>query len=267
MKVTKIGVSLSGTIPTASYENLKPGFSIEIEINDNKDVRKAFQHGRKFLHEMMSKEENQAKADYLSRVYANFRWYEADGKRYISVTTVLGIGLDFHMPDQELNQYASRGTVVGHLVETYLAGGGWIDPEKCPKLQEDVEVLVRGNLGLHWSQCSHVEFCEQFGDKITIEKTQGVVINKEALYGGTYDILGTYEDKRSVMDIKSGTFDMRQLAAYAVCLEGIEQLVVLPVGPTENKCGYKKPVVCTTIQKKYAEFLKARAKFKHRFGI
>ena len=69
------------------------------------------------------------------------------------------------------------------------------------------------------------------------------------------------------MDIITGGFDMRQLVAYAVCLEGIEQVVVLPVGPTDNKCGYKRPVVCDTVQKEYAEFLKTRAKFKQRFGI
>ena len=79
--------------------------------------------------------------------------------------------------------------------------------------------------------------------------------------------MGTYEGKKSVIDIKCGTFDWRQLAAYAMCLEGIEQLVILPVGPTDNKCGYQKPKVNTMIQKEYEEFLKARAKFRRRFGI
>ncbi len=72
---------------------------------------------------------------------------------------------------------------------------------------------------------------------------------------------------RSVIDIKCGTFDWRQLAAYARCLDGVEQLVILPVGPTDNKCGYQKPKPNKSIQKEFEEFLKARAKFKNRFGV
>ena len=108
----------------------------------------------------------------------------------------------------------------------------------------------------------------QYGDKIEPLKIEHELFNDVNLYAGTADIIGNYDGKRSVVDFKSGTvYDFRQLAAYAVCLENIEQLVIMPVGQTDNKCGYMKPKICTTIQDEFKEFLKARAKFKKRFGI
>ena len=69
------------------------------------------------------------------------------------------------------------------------------------------------------------------------------------------------------MDFKSGSHDWRQLAAYAACIDGIEQLVVIHIGPTDNKQGYKKPSICTTVNAEFKEFLKARAKFREQFGV
>jgi len=95
----------------------------------------------------------------------------------------------------------------------------------------------------------------------------GLWDNDELLYSGRYDIKGKFEGIPAIMDCKSGAFDMRQLAAYAVCEEGIKRLVVLPIGPTDNKCGYKKPVVCDAIKDEFKGFQRARAKFQLRFGI
>ena len=203
----------------------------------------------------------------LDKLYDGLRFYEKDGIKYPSVTSVLFYGKDFHMPEHELAQYAARGTIVGKMVETYLKTGEWIDPAKTESLIDDVAVLFGGTLNMHWDQCSHKEFTARFAGDITTESVQGTVYNEEYLYAGTYDIVGNYLGKRSLMDVKCGGFDMRQLAAYAMCLEGIEQLVVLPTGKTDNKCGYKRPVVCGTIQTEFDGFLKARAKFRQRFGL
>ena len=60
---------------------------------------------------------------------------------------------------------------------------------------------------------------------------------------------------------------MRQLVAYAKCVPDIEQVMIFPVGKTLNKCGYIKPAICDTLDAKFDEFLKVRAKFRKRFGI
>jgi hypothetical protein len=274
MKVKEVTVSRSGTISGAAYENLKPGYSVTMELGPKDDVKAVLNRANVYLRTMFEQEANRCKADLLDQQYSHIRLYEKDGMQYPSVTSVLyycgGVAEKLakaRMTDDEMSQYAARGTVVGEIVETFLATKKWLHPEKNPSLAEDVAVLKNGSLGLHWGQCSHKSFCEKFAEEIVVEETQKTVYNTEHLYAGTLDIVGLYQGVKSLMDVKCGAFDWPQLAAYAMCLEGIEQLVVLPVGKTDNKCGYIQPKVCTTIQKEYEEFLKARAKFKQRFGL
>lgn len=267
MKIKEITVSLSGVIPVAAYENLRPGFSITVEPMNGEDPEKIIDELQQYLHTVFDNESNRGKADLIDKQYANIRFREKAGKKYPSVTSILGWDKDWHITDDELRQYASRGTIMDALITGFLKSGLWFDPTDLPSLREDVSILMSGSLMLTWEQCSHKSFMTQYRKKIEAEKFHGTVFNDEALYSGEWDILGKYDGVRSIMDIKHGQFDMRQLAAYAICEKDIEQLVILPVGPTDNKCGYKRPVVCDTIQKEFEEFLKARAKFKQRFGI
>lgn len=266
LKIKEITVGLSGVIPVAAYENLRPSFSITVEpVNENpKEVVAVLQQ---YLHEVFEHESNRGKADLIDKQYENIRFYEKDGKKYPSVTSILNWGKEWPVTADELQQYASRGNIVEALINGFLETGKWPDPLEMLSLREDVSILMSGSLGFNWEMCSHKAFMKVYADKIKVEAFQETVFNEENLYAGTYDILGTFGGIRSIMDIKSGGYDMRQLAAYAICEENVEQLVVLPVGPTINKCGCKKPVVRTTIQSEFREFLKARAKFKQRFGI
>ncbi len=266
-KIKEITVSLSGVIPVAAYENLRPGFSITVEPINGEKPENIINELQQYLHTVFEGESNRGKAELIDKQYANIRLYDKDGKKYPSVTSILNWNKEWRVTDDELQQYASRGNVVEALISEYIKTGQWIEPTEVPSLREDVSILMGGSLMMSWEQGSHKAFMEKFRDKIVVNEFQKTVFNDESLYAGTLDILGKYDNINSVMDIKTGGFDMRQLAAYAVCLKDIEQLVVLPVGPTDNKCGYKKPVICNTIQKEYEEFLKARAKFKQRFGI
>ena len=266
-KVKEITVSLTGVIPVAAYENLRPGFSITVEPINGGDPEKVVAELQQYLHVIFENESNRGKADLIDKQYTNIRFYEKNGKKYPSVTSILNWDKEWRVTDDELQQYASRGNVVEAIINEYLKSGEWIDPTQVPSLREDVSILMSGSMAMTWEQGSYKKFMKQYRNKISAVEFQKTVYNDESLYAGTLDILGQYYKIESVMDIKTGGFNMRQLAAYAVCLENIKQLVVLPVGPTDNKCGYKKPVICDTIQKEYAEFLKARAKFKQRFGI
>jgi len=263
----EIHYGLSGVIPTSSYENLRPSFDITGVPEDGEDVKKLFADMQTYLHSLFEQESNRGKADLIDKQYSNIRFYEKDGKKYPSVTSIIGWDKEWKVTEDELRQYASRGTIVGEIVEHYLSHGEWLDPTQVPFMREDVSILMSGSLMFTWEQCSHKAFLEQFAKLIKVEKVQETVFNEENLYAGTYDILGLYDDVKSLMDVKCGGWNMMQLAAYAVCLGDVEQLVVLPVGPTDNKCGYKRPVFCDTIGKEFEEFLKARAKFRKRFGV
>jgi len=272
MAIKEITVSRSGVLPTGNYENLRPSFSITAEVVDGDDYKETIKSCNEYLCHLFEMEDKRARAELLQKRYRNFRWYHKNGNKYISVTTVIGWGnrhtIFKKFTDDELAQYASQGNIIEALIIEYLKTGKWIDPDENSTLQKDVALLRMGNLGFHWNTCTHRAFMEKFGEKIgQIEGYQGEVFNDDYGYAGTYDILGEFDGKRSIIDIKRNYFDMRQLAAYAMCLKDIEQLVIFKVGPTDNKCGYYKPIVCTDIQKEFDSFLDAREKFKQTFGI
>ena len=270
-KVKEIIVSLSGVIPRGAYENLRPGFSMTLEPADGQSIETIFNSGMEYLHSLLDLEENRAKADLISKLYKHIRWYPRNNKKYPSVTSIIGYEDRYtkfgKFTDEELSQYASRGNIIEALINAFIKNGKWQNPNRMRSIKEDVAIIKDGSLRFDLRECSHKAFMDKFGDKIVVEEFQKVVYNDENIYAGTIDILGLYDGVKSVIDIKCGVFDMRQLAAYAICLEDIKQLVILPVGPTDNKCGYKKPVICDNIQKEFKEFLKARAKFRKRFGI
>ena len=268
MRVTEISVGLSGVIPVAAYENLRPSFNITVEPLDGENPDKIIVALREYLHRMMTEESNRCKAEWVEKLYQQIRFYERAGQKYPSVTAILGLDKNWgNMTEDDLLQYASRGTIIDRMCQVFIETGEWLDPENTPSLKEDVAILKSGSRQLHWDQCSHKVFLEKFKDKIVVEEFQKTIYNDEHLYAGTTDCIGLFDGVYSVMDWKTGTYDFAQLAAYAACLPNVKQLVVLPVGPTDNKQGYKKPVICETIGKEFKKFLNARAKFKQRFGI
>ena len=271
--VKEITVSLSGVIPVAAYENMRPGYSITVEPQNGSSPEKVITNCETLLHKMFENAANRAKADDIKRTYASLRWYEKDGKEYPSVTSILGWNVDMakmcRMTPDELLQYACRGNIVEAMINEYLRHGEWLEPSMIPSIREDVAVLETGSLGMTWKVCSYKEFIAKFESKIKVEAIQKTVFNDEHLYAGTEDILGEYDGVKSVIDIKcrKGGWDMRQLAAYAKCEKDVKQIVIFPVGECDNVCGYKKPVICTTIQAEFEKFIIARAAFKRRFNI
>ncbi|GAI53947.1 unnamed protein product, partial [marine sediment metagenome] len=226
----------------AAYENLRPGYSITVEPIDGESPEKIIAELQSYLHAVFENESNRGKADLIDKQYTNIRFYEKDGKKYPSVTSILNWDKEWRVTDDELRQYASRGNIVEALITNYLQKAEWFEPTEIPSLREDVSILMSGSLMMTWEQCSHKKFMEQYRKKIGISCFQEQLFNEENLYAGTLDILGTYDGIRSIMDIKCGGWDIRQLAAYAICEKDVKQLVILPVGPTDNKCGYKRPV-------------------------
>lgn len=268
MNVKEITVGLSGVIPIASYENFRPSFSITAEPIDGENPDKIITSLQEYLHRLMMEESNRSKAEAIEKMYAQIRLYEKGNKKYPSVTSILGWDKDWHgMTDDDLLQYASRGKILEYICTYYLLHKEWVDPETVDVLKEDLAILKRGSRQLSWQDNSCKAFMEKYAEIIVVEQFQKTVFNEEHNYAGTMDIVGLFDGKKSIMDFKSGTHDWRQLAAYAICEDNIEQLVILHIGPTDNKCGYKKPTICTTIETEFKAFLKARAKFRHRYGI
>jgi hypothetical protein len=269
VKYKEISVGISGVIPVASYENLRPSFSATIEVQEGDNEDDVVKAGMKLVNYHFDVMVDKAKVDLIEKQYKNIRFREIDGKKYPSVTSILSWDKEWKISEDELSQYAARGTIVHKLIELYLKDKKWINPIdlKEPEIVEAIDILMGGSLGLHWNQCSHEAFFKEFGDDIEIESIEQVVINKEVRYSGRYDIKGKYKGKKAIMDCKTGAYDLAQLAAYAVCEDKIEQLIVLPVGITTNKSGVMKPIVSDDIEGEFKRFLYAREKFRKRFGI
>jgi ATP-dependent exoDNAse (exonuclease V) beta subunit len=267
MKVKEITAGISGVIPVASYENLRPSFSMTVEILENEDHNEAMENIKKFLHEHFEREVNRAKSDLIEKQNSNIKFYEINGKKYPSVTNILGWEKDWKITEDELCQYGSRGTIVHKLIEIYLKENRWADPLEIEVLEEHINILMSGSLKLTWENCSYKESLESLRDKIKVIELEKVVVNEEHMFAGRLDLLCTHEEDLTVGDFKTGSGDMAQLAAYASCIEGVKKLMLVPVGPTDNKCGFKKPNITTNIEKEFKAFLKARARFRERFGV
>lgn len=268
MRIKEIKASISGVIPIASYENLKPYYEISADLAEGEDVDAAIKQLDARLRWHFDQASNRAKADVIEKQYAGVRFYEKDGKKYPSVTSILGWNVDWKISEDELQQYGARGTIIHKMIEVYFQTKKWVSPLDIPELENDIATLLAGSKKLTWADCSYEKAIENVMSDIKVCQLEHELVNEEHLYAGRADLYCLYQGKKTIVDFKSGTTtDMRQLAAYAACKDGIEQLMIVPVGPTDNKSGFKKPVICTNIEKEFKEFLYARAKFRERFGI
>jgi len=268
MKIKEIVIGLSGVLPNAAYGNYRPNYSMTIELDETDKEDAIIKEKRAYFRNLFELDSLAAKAELIELQYQNIRFREKDGRKYPSVTSILGWDTDWRITQEELSQYASRGHIIHYLCYEYLQTGKWINPEDAPELKDDVATVMSGKLGLHWDDCSHKAFFETSRKDIVITDFEQTVFNDELLYCGRYDMKGAYKGKKAIFDIKSGSVhDFRQLAAYAVPVGDIETIVICAVGRTDNKSGYMKPKISDDIEGEFKSFKKAREKFRLRFGI
>ena len=270
---------VGGVISEAPFENFRTSFAcgMKVELPENSDwqaIREELlndnQQALMFRFELLK---NKLKADYIQKQMAGIRFREKEGRQYPSVTSILGFDKDFFISDVDLTQYGARGSIVHKLIEHYCDNGKWLDLKELvglyPDFREDASIMHRGNLGLTLETLSYEKFMEVHEKDFEFGIKEIIIFNDKYLYSGRTDMIGKYKGKKSIIDWKSGVGDFPQLAAYAKGddIEGIEQLVICPVGKTDNKSGVMKPRVTINIEKEFNTFLKARAKFAERFGI
>lgn len=280
---TEITVSMTGTIPTASFENFKPLYAIKKEFEQeltDLEINNIVENLRGFV-------ENKLNADFLRGIKkriekqrSDMRFYEFDGKIYPSVTSIINpFGIDYD--PYLLSQYAARGTIVHKQAEKMLkiiAEGEEpkaLDPKiiKTKEIQDAVKLVENGTLGLSWKDCNPVGFWKKYGDDIEVEKIEFKVKNDRYLFAGTADIVGKYKEQRAILDWKTASnysgnklekYKM-QLSAYAKCV-GAKVGVILPLKP-KNKSGFGKPIVIENIEPYWAKFLEAREKYREIYGV
>ena len=287
MRKVKISASFTGTISTGSFENEKPFFAIEEEIEDTLSDLDICSR-QKELHEICYTQfKRQAEIAYTERIakeYRNIRFYDGvGGIKYPSVTSIIGWDEDFHVSPEALAQYGARGEIIHKQVEVFLKTGVWKLPKELPEIYPALVILKNGSLGLTVEDVNFIDFYKNYPFKVLeLEKT---VINHEYKYGGRLDIKCVIEstnpgkwakiegikfDVPTILDVKSGEIDktknLKQQTAYAKGEPDVVQIGLIHLNK-ETQQGYSKPIIETDVNKYWPLFLDDREKFKKRFGI
>ena len=292
-RTIEISASFTGKISTGNYENESPYFAIKETIERDEDpgmqlADDVFKNRQKELHDICYQQFKQhAEAAYtekIAKTYRNIRFYDgANGKKYPSVTSIIGWDADFYISPEELKQHASRGSIIDKQVEIFLKTGEWKEPKDIPEIYPDLVILKGGNLGLVVDDVNFQEFYKQYPFKVI--GLQNTMINHDHCYGGRLDIKcviestnkGKWEkieevkfDVPTILDVKAGAMDkfkfMKQQTAYAKCDAEIQQIGIIHLNK-ETKQGYSQPIVETNLEKYWSLFLKDRAEFKNRYGV
>jgi hypothetical protein len=286
-RVMEITMGINGTISTAPYENWKPGFGMKVNTEGltKEQIREVYLQGKAELKGQFNLEKNNCKAEVIEEKWANIGFSEKDNLKYVWITSVLNYDTVWRIPEFELTQHGSRGTIIHEIAHDYvrkvdelrkkdpelkeIAKIEWLNPEEVKTLESHVAILLNGSLKMHWNDCSVKAFLKEYAKKITNPEIEVKVWNDEHRYTGRMDMFCGWDGVSTIVDYKSGanTGDFRQLAAGAVCREGIEQMVICPVGPTDNKIGYQKPKISTDIAGEFKLFVKKRQQFRKEFGI
>jgi hypothetical protein len=301
-RTIEISASFTGTIPTGSYENEKPFFGVKeiIEYDtDNWKVDNAEGEGKEEFHGNIAKRQKelhqicydqfkaQAEVSFRERIaktYKDIRFYSAaGGKKYPSVTSIINMDKDFHIPQDELSQYASRGTIIHKQVEVFLSTGKWKAPQDIEEVSHDYLSVAKGSLGLDIENTNFQAFYKAYPfEVIELEST---VLCDNHQYGGRLDILctissenkgkwekieGVVYDKPTILDIKTtSSLDkiggLTQQSAYAKA-KNVEQIGLIHLNK-DVKQGFSTPAITTNIGRYWNLFLNKRELFKGRYGI
>ncbi len=294
-RTVEITASFTGKIPTGSFENESPFFALKEIIEDEGSlglnihfddawIRNRQQELQKICYDQFKRHAEVAYSERIAKEYTNIRFYTgANGQKYPSVTSILNMDADFHVPPDELAQYGARGTVYHKLIETFLMTGEWKDPRTIPEIAPDVMTVLNGSLRLSLEDVDFRGFFKDYPFQVfEMEKT---VINEEFKYGGRLDIVcvidsnkkgkwdkieGIIFDVPTILDIKTSTTldkikGLTQQAAYAK-VEEVTQIGLIHLNK-ENVCGYSKPVITSNIESYWAMFLKQRNDFQKRYGV
>ena len=278
MRQVKISGSISGTIATGPYQNLKPGFAWEEVIDDCSMTDEEIEERITMLYEkcgeQLRRAEQVAIVERIARERADFRFKRspATGKMLPSVTSVINFDTDFFVSPEDLQQYASQGNITHARVKEYIASGEWKDPKDINEVWADLVILKKGSLQLDPDSGDFPGFLKKHPISEMVNGERG--FNDEYEYTGEPDFTGTpgwegidavptvFDVKRTAVKVKNGM----QLAAYSK-LVGAKQGVIIPLND-KTKANFSKPVVYTEadLAGYWEMFCRKREDFRKRYG-
>ena len=283
MKIREITVSKSGVIPKASFSNLRPGYSITAEVDENEDPNEIILKCKEIVNKHFELDEYREAVNLIQKQFKEIRLYDGnEGLKYPSISSILNYDKEWTISKGELLQYGSLGTILHEVfwyaLDCYTNTGKiiWKDPREFANLQKEIGIVLNGSLKLNWNDYSYQAFGNEYIPKIKkIYGIEQIVLNPDIRVGGRYDLIAEIELDQTmlaVIDLKSGGYDFRQLAFYGRTWEQqndkkIDAMVVFPIGKTTNKCGFSKPIIETDIDLFWDKMLEKREEFRNDFNI
>ncbi len=277
----KVSSGFSGVISTGSFQNSRPSFEAEVEFETDKflgvEVQTLINQTQQDMHKIcldnFKQAEQQAVAERINRERVDFRFYQHDGLSYPSVTSIINWDADFFVPPEELQQYASQGSLYDLQAKHYIKTGEWLDAEKIEGSWADVVILKKGNLGLQFDGWNFPAFLKKYPlEKMEVGKT---VYSKIHKFAGTSDIrICWFEGKKYLADVKrtpDKVKHFKQVAAYVLAEEEMGEpkytgMMLIPANDKTEQ-GFSKPVITEEIEQYKTMFLRDRETFKKRFGL
>lgn len=279
----KISSSLTGVISRGSYENFRPGFAtdLEIEVADNlnkEQIESIIDSNQKWLHQICCQNfkasEEKAIVERINKERADVRFYPSPIGKIPSVTSIINFDADMFCPPEELAQYASQSNICHEQVRHFIAEGEWKEAKDLSNTWSDIVIVKKGSLMLETDGWSFPDFLKKY--PIKDMKNSESSFNEENKYAGTPDFEGIpdfegAEKVPTIFDVKrtaDKTKNFKQMAAYAK-MKGynhIKQMCIVVLN-NKTKQGFSQPIIEKRIDQYFGWFLKDRESFAKRFGV
>jgi len=276
MKITEVSASFSGVIATGSYQNIKPSYSMSVELDSEDNAQKVFKSMRDMLRNIFKEEEQQAIVERIQKEREDLRFLPSPktGKLLPSVTSIINYDADFFVSPQDLTQYCSQGNCIDARVKHFVKTGEWVAAKDIKDLWTDIVILTKGSLKLPLDVGDFPGFIEKY--PINALEVGERFFNDELGFTGETDLMGIPNKIKDALDIPT-VFDVKrtpskisnglQLSAY--CRNyGFKQGIIIPLSDKTGQ-GFSKPVIYNEESLNgYFKMFQAKQKaFKKRYGI
>ena len=282
----KVGSSYSGVLPVASYSNLRPGFTAEMEFEQEfkteEEVNLAIESAQQQLNEIcyraFESEAIKARVLKVQEDLKNFRFHDVDGEKFPSVSTISSYDKEFFVVDEDLKVYCAQGNIIDSEIRNFVRTGTYVESKDLLECTADRFVLKSKALSngkmLALSGWNFKGFLEKYPIQ-ELKSMETVVYSKKHRIAGTPDLLGKYNGLKTLVSIKrtkSEIDNFIQEAGYSLCdgLEDVEQFMVVEMKAEEdggNKCGYSKPMLTTDVARYRELFLRKRSEVLKIYGV
>ena len=263
-KSSELFYANSAKINMGDFEQLSPFYSLKITFDnqgEDVDLDTEYEKMRESVDTLLRMNIDNVKNAKKAKEIGNFRFYDKNGKKYISVTSVLNPIPKTPEEEARLKPYGDRGTILHRHFSSYIT-----DAVLTPitVAEEDNCAEVGGFLGY--------EFWFKDDPNYDFRSSEITLYNDEHEYAGRCDADGFYGKEPALYDLKSGSLNndgiekaFLQLAAYNACYtEPRDLLIILPIGPKAKKA----PLITrgADIKKYFEMFLAKRKSFKVKYG-